>query len=228
MHSTLVRAQNVFGFFTTVAFIVGALVAVTGYFSLPSDGNSLDVSVDLKNVQVARGRPHYYSSKREEYAQIRFDLDADLSPLFTWNTKQVFLYIMASYPPSVSSASRDSKKKGSSPSPNPGPSNAIIYDKIITSRDEAHLELRNQRSKYQITDISGRIANRHNATLEVAWNVQPWVGALTWGTSSEGRSKAFAFPALKSTGAGGGGAATATKKKNVAGEQTMGSAAPAA
>lgn len=43
-------------------------------------------------------------------------------------------------------------------------------------------------------------------TLEVGWNVQPWVGALLWtqhksfGRWSQikgGRSKAFDFPALK-------------------------------
>ncbi len=47
-------------------------------------------------------------------------------------------------------------------------------------------------------------------TLEVGWNVQPWVGALTWTRRrpfwlnggrwkglSGGRSEAFGFPALK-------------------------------
>lgn len=43
-------------------------------------------------------------------------------------------------------------------------------------------------------------------TLEVGWNVQPWVGALLWTQHKSfgrwsglkgGRSKAFDFPALK-------------------------------
>jgi hypothetical protein len=68
------------------------------------------------------------------------------------------------------------------------------------------LRLRNQKPKYQITDISGKIAERENVTLVVGWNVQPWVGALLWSdgtgtiprTSGQaGRSKAFDFPALK-------------------------------
>lgn len=33
MHSTIVRAQNVFGFFTTVAFVVAALIAASDLFS---------------------------------------------------------------------------------------------------------------------------------------------------------------------------------------------------
>jgi hypothetical protein len=68
------------------------------------------------------------------------------------------------------------------------------------------LRLRNQKPKYQITDISGKIAERENVTLVVGWNVQPWVGALLWSdgtgtiprTSGQaGRSKRFDFPALK-------------------------------
>jgi len=70
------------------------------------------------------------------------------------------------------------------------------------------INLRNEKPKYQITDVSGKLAERGNVTLEVGWNVQPWVGALTW-TMPEGRawgrwegvkggrSGAFDLPALK-------------------------------
>ena len=70
------------------------------------------------------------------------------------------------------------------------------------------IRLRNTKPKYQITDISGVLSERTNVTLEIGWNVQPWVGALTW-TLGEGRvlgmwkgvrggkSKAFDMPPLK-------------------------------
>jgi hypothetical protein len=86
---------------------------------------------------------------------------------------------------------------------------------LSPSRDSAKqeakpgiLHIKNSKPKYQITDISGRLASRENVTLEVGWNVQPWVGALTW-TLDEGRSfgrwkgieggksSAFNMPALK-------------------------------
>lgn len=38
----------------------------------------------------------------------------------------------------------------------------------------------NSKPKYQITDITGKIAERTNATLTLKWNVQPWVGAMIW------------------------------------------------
>ena len=70
------------------------------------------------------------------------------------------------------------------------------------------IRLRNTKPKYQITDIGGIFSERTNVTLQIGWNVQPWVGALTW-TLGEGqvlgrwkgvqggKSKAFNMPPLK-------------------------------
>ncbi|GME33689.1 Signal peptidase 22kDa subunit [Neofusicoccum parvum] len=224
MHSTLVRAQNVFGYFTTVAAAVAALIALSVFIQPQTPSGS----IKLQNVQIVRGRPHYYSSKKEEYAHIKFDLDADLTSLFNWNTKQVFAYITATY---------------SSNDPSEPRSEAIIWDAILASPSapwhqnyyihpdpknagktkrskskstqeplypSGEFHLQKQRPKYQITDISGKLANRTDVQLELGWNVQPWVGLLTWadwppvakygGAWKElagGKSKKFDFPALK-------------------------------
>lgn len=78
--------------------------------------------IQLRYLSV-KGRPHYYSSKKEEYAIIRFSLDADLSSLFHWNTKEVFVYVTAEWP---------------------GPKNttnsAVIWDSIITNPSADHLQ----------------------------------------------------------------------------------------
>ena len=70
------------------------------------------------------------------------------------------------------------------------------------------IRLKNIKPKYQITDISGILSGRTNVTLEVGWNVQPWVGALTWTLGDGqvlgrwkgvqgGKSKPFDMPPLK-------------------------------
>ncbi|KAI9787311.1 MAG: hypothetical protein M1816_007659 [Peltula sp. TS41687] len=240
MHSTLVRAQNVFGFFTTIIFVVSALIASSVLF-IPQ---SPSASINLRNVQVVRGRAHYYSTQKSEYAHIKFDLDADLSSLFNWNTKQVFVYVSAKW----ASPSRSSN--------NTTMNEAVIWDVILPSSSfssvtkpwarlglgkqkgkKPHpkqkvkpkekigvLNLRNQKPKYQITDPSGTLAEKGDVTLAVAYNVQPWVGALVWGGSGNdgvvldagrkssssrrwwsrrweglkgGRSEVFSFPAIK-------------------------------
>jgi len=78
-----------------------------------------------------RGRPHYYSSKKEEYAIIKFSLDADLSTLFTWNTKQLFVYITAEWPSTTS--------YGATITSNATTNQAVIWDSIITSPSADHL-----------------------------------------------------------------------------------------
>jgi len=156
-----------------------------------------------------------------------------LTSLFSWNTKQLFLYITASYPSSTPSSIPDSE--------------AVIWDAIIPASNAAWhqntyihptpkitanlkksksskktrdtgkpyppggspgiVKLDNQKPKYQITDISGKIAERSNATLTLHWNVQPWVGALVWtNTKTYGRWQGraggeanFDFPPLKGT-----------------------------
>lgn len=174
----------------------------------------------------------------------------DLTSLFSWNTKQLFVYITATYP---------SKKVGVPDS------EAVIWDAIVPSdyapwhenqyihptlkgtkpkkskdksvskaypdgKSPGIVKLSGQKPKYQITDVSGKIAERENATLHLHWNVQPWVGAMLWTNKADlgrwsglkdGVSESFQFPALK--------VASAVKKEELktetGGERNRGSPA---
>lgn len=231
MHNSLNRIQSTFGFFTSCAFALASIIALLSIIPIPPPTSQPSASISVRNVQVVKGRPHYYSTKREEYAHIRFDLDADLSGLFTWNTKQLFVYVTANYP-----SGPDTQEM----------SEAVIWDDIIpataspwswTSLKAAYfpeksakkgsgarrdggkktkdlvkpgvLSLKNQKPKYSITDPSGVISEKSNATLQVGWNLQPWVGALVWdkgylgsrigawNAGKVGKSETFEFPPLK-------------------------------
>lgn len=114
------RLQNAFGFFTTVAFVIAALIAATDLLAPRAPSGFLKTT----NVQVVKGRPHYYSTKKEEYAIIKFSMDADLSSLFTWNTKQLFVYVTAEWP-SAGDANATNQ--------------AVIWDSIITAPSSDHL-----------------------------------------------------------------------------------------
>ena len=68
------------------------------------------------------------------------------------------------------------------------------------------LKLRNQKPKYQITHPSGKIAEKEDVTLKLHYNVQPWVGLLTWNQERDygfwkkltgSTSKGVALPPLK-------------------------------
>lgn len=248
MHSALVRVQNVFGFFTTVAFCIAISIALS-VIVIPQVPSA---SLELRNVQVyvmlyamhgtcangpdclrVKGRPHYHSPKKEEYAHIKFDLHADLTSLFNWNTKQLFVWVMATYPSRVASEppsqaiiwdtiiESESQKKPSTPftlysyltAPTKPPSRSKRSSKSKQAIESAPglINLKNSKPKYQITDISGHLSATSNVTLNIGWNVQPWVGALTWTMREEsswarwigikgGASNVFDMPPLKVKG----------------------------
>lgn len=87
-----------------------------------------------------------------------------MSPLFNWNTKQIFIYLTAEYP----GKSDESSNK------------VTYWDKIITNKKDSILNLKNQRSKYSIWDIEKSFRNR-NATVKLEWNIQPYIGPLIYG-----------------------------------------------
>jgi hypothetical protein len=91
----------------------------------PSVCLSLANSPSKLTAHSVKGRPHYYSAKKEEYAIIKFSLSADLSSLFTWNTKQIFVYVSASWPNSTSTELTNE---------------AVIWDTIITNPSADHLQ----------------------------------------------------------------------------------------
>ncbi|KFX92358.1 hypothetical protein O988_07308, partial [Pseudogymnoascus sp. VKM F-3808] len=212
MHTSITRVQNAFGFFTTVAFVVALFVAGSDYLVARTPG--AEVKVGSGGISVTKGRPHYYSTKKEEHASIRFDLSADLSSLFTWNTKQVFVYVTAAWNEtgapggSVTAAPNEAVIWPFSPVP----PTRRLPDTIITSPSADHLanlgkvakrkllesgrgkpvdasrgiiKLRNQKPKYHITAPTGKVAQTAGVTLRVRYNVQPWVGALAWDTEGE-------------------------------------------
>lgn len=75
------------------------------------------------------------------------------------------------------------------------------------------LRLDGQKPKYQLTSPTAKLAARNNATIALNYNIQPWVGALTWASGTlaperaawwstwqalpNARSAQFALPARK-------------------------------
>lgn len=79
-------------------------------------------------------------------ADLRFDLSIDFSPVFHWNTKQIYLYLVLEYQTETHQRNE-----------------MIIWDKIIQSPDltgykeGAKFQTKNARNKYPITDVSDQL-----------------------------------------------------------------------
>ena len=167
MWSASQRAQTVFGFFTTVLFTLASVIALTSYlpfapFTNQPPKDEFSLSVPKLTVKYSRA-PRSYSSKQQEYAHLKFDVDVDFTPLFHWNTKQVFAFLVAKYPGDKFHTNE-----------------VTLWDSIIQKKEAGHVKVVGKRNKYAFGDIT-KAFNGRNATFELHWNTMPQVGALQWG-----------------------------------------------
>ncbi|AMD20200.1 HDL544Cp [Eremothecium sinecaudum] len=153
------------------AFFAGAFVVLSFWFELyRSNVFSIDSSIDNIKPSINVRTSRYFGSisgKPKENVKLTFDLDADLTNLFNWNTKQVFVYLTAEY--------SGAKKPDTS-------SEVTFWDQIVKDKDHANLSLRNVKSKYSVWDIEDKISER-DLTFKLHWNIQPWVGNLVYGST---------------------------------------------
>eukprot|EP00050_Salpingoeca_kvevrii_P014857 m.40899 g.40899 ORF g.40899 m.40899 type:complete len:86 (-) comp6022_c0_seq3:218-475(-) len=82
---------------------------------------------------------------------IAFDLDADLTPLFNWNTRMLFVFITAEY------ETKRNKKN-----------TVIIWDRIVQRKDEWHLKLENQRGNRAFWDDGHGLTYAAGSTMQLA------------------------------------------------------------
>lgn len=114
------------------------------------------------------------SPLERDLANVTLDISFDLSSLFLYNTREVFVFVACEY---------KTKKN---------PVNQIVvWDRILLSPDEAVVDLRNEGAEYYITDQGFNLRGAE-ATLTVGWNVMPFTGQLYWGSSAD--VSTFAFP----------------------------------
>ncbi|CAO3681402.1 unnamed protein product [Umbelopsis vinacea] len=171
----------------TFSFAVSALFTLLGVvaaISLLTGYGTASAKVKVKDIRVVQSRygPDYfdYGRKTSEFGMLKFDLDADLSPLFNWNTKQVFVTVVAEYETKTHNKNQ-----------------VVVWDKIIRDKSSAKVTLRNVANKYALIDFSQKWRSQQ-ANLSVHWDVTPHVGVLQNGRSDTA-SVTFTFPKIESS-----------------------------
>lgn len=105
--------------------------------------------------------PEYYDygTPKSHFAKVNFDLDVDFTPVFNWNTKQVFVTVVAEY---ESKTHVSEKVICSIPRSLKSlwllfmqdRNSIVLWDHIIESKQDANLTLRNIQNKYAFIDVS--------------------------------------------------------------------------
>ncbi|KAI9243702.1 signal peptidase 22kDa subunit [Sporodiniella umbellata] len=165
MYNLQQRANAFSSFSVTVISTVLSLVAFISYIQGYNPIQS-SVYLDANKVKVVARRfgPENFDYRtKTEFVRFNFDLEADFQSFFHWNTKQIFVALVAEY------STQDHKRN-----------QVVVWDKIIKDKSSAHLKVKNLSNKYAMVDISRRW-NFEHANLSLAYDVTPHVGWLQSG-----------------------------------------------
>lgn len=151
MHTVSNRANAVLTFFGTVAAVLCVLVTLTDVL------HKSDPPVTVQLEEVKKLSQH---KGRQDQAVLSLKLDADLRSAFSWNTKQLFVYVQAEYV-----------------TPQNKVNQVVLWDRIVQRQQDAHLKVKSMRLKYPFIDQGNNLRGLpYNIT--VAWDVMPKVGRL--------------------------------------------------
>jgi len=156
MNTLLSRANTIFAF--TLSVLAGLTLLCflsTAFCERQASVNIASHGVIVKNI------PEYSTREKNDLGYINLDLSADLSGLFNWNVKQLFVYLTAEYETANNKVNQ-----------------VVIWDKIIRRGENAVLDYTELKSKYYFYDDGHGLKSNKNVTLTLAWNLIPNAGTL--------------------------------------------------
>lgn len=152
MHNLTNRANALLTFAGTILALLALLASLSDLF-FHSGAPDVDLRLDSVDRLFDNGRFN-------DEARIKMSLDANFDSAFSWNTKQLFVFICIEYTTSKHKLGQIS-----------------VWDKILKSGDNAALSLRGIGNKYQLVDQGHRLRGTE-FNMTVYWNVMPRVGYL--------------------------------------------------
>lgn len=126
-----------------------------------------------------------------DQAILSLGINADLRSVFNWNVKQLFAFVTAEYETEANvlnqarsgrtSTPRHSLRRSSRSSDSQRqitPSQVVIWDAVISDKEQAWIRSDFVVNKYSLTD-QGYGLRDNNVTLVMNWNTVPATGLLT-------------------------------------------------
>ena len=173
MNSVLSRANAVFAFTLSIlaAMTIGCFLSTL----LKPYEETVEVRIQTIDKDVKNVTNFGNNRQVSELGFFKFDLDADFSRTFDWNTKQLFLYLTAHYQTKKNTVNQ-----------------IVLWDYIMLRDAPNKLKLRNQNNKYYFFDDGAGLSGNQNITLTLSMNIIPNVGILKQVTTRQLHQ--FSFP----------------------------------
>ncbi|CAL1407297.1 unnamed protein product [Linum trigynum] len=150
MHSFGFRANAVLTFGITILALICAMASISDNFNSPHPS----AEIQILNINWFQKQPH-----GNDEVSLTMNITADLQSLFTWNTKQVFVFVAAEYET---------------------PKNALnqvsLWDAIIPAKEHAKFWVQTA-NKYRFVDQGSNLRGK-DFNLTLHWHVMPKTGKM--------------------------------------------------
>ncbi|XP_023716935.1 signal peptidase complex subunit 3 isoform X2 [Cryptotermes secundus] len=155
MHSVLTRGNAI------LAYTLSVLAALTFFCFISTVFIDYRTEATMNTVKVVvKNVPDYgVAREKNDLGFLTFDLQTDLTHLFNWNVKQLFLYLTAEYSTPTNKLNQ-----------------VVLWDKIILRGENAVLDFKNMNTKYYFWDDGKGLKDNPNVTLTLSWIIVPNAG----------------------------------------------------
>eukprot|EP00249_Psilotum_nudum_P011173 c23009_g1_i1 orf=539-1042(+) len=151
MHSYLFRLNAALTFAISALAVICIATSMTDFLH----HSSPEVHIQVLKYDGLRKQP-----AGNDEARLIMNITADLSSVFSWNTKQLFVFVAAEYATSKNSRNQIS-----------------LWDKIITSKEDAKFQ-HYKGNKYAFIDQGNNLRGLE-FNLTMYWNVMPITGGMS-------------------------------------------------
>ncbi|CAK8684435.1 unnamed protein product [Clavelina lepadiformis] len=155
MNTILARLNALFAFSLSVT----AAVAFACFLTTNFLDYSQKVDIDVNKV-VIKNMEEFYVGDRHDLGHIIFTLKANFTPVFNWNCKELFLYLMAEYE-----------------TPQNKLNQVVLWDHIINRGENPVVNIRKRSNKYYFFD-DGAFLRGNKLQISLHWNIIPNAGYL--------------------------------------------------
>ncbi|KAE8734428.1 Signal peptidase complex subunit 3A [Hibiscus syriacus] len=150
MHSFGYRLNGLLTFSLTILTIMCAIASLSDNLNTPSPS----AEIQIININRFQKQP-----QGNDEVSLTMNISADLQSLFTWNTKQLFIFVAAEYETPKNSLNQVS-----------------LWDAIIIAKEHAKFWIHTS-NKYRFVDQGNNLRGKEfNLTLH--WHVMPKTGKM--------------------------------------------------
>uniref|UniRef100_A0A6M2EVK5 Signal peptidase complex subunit 3 n=1 Tax=Populus davidiana TaxID=266767 RepID=A0A6M2EVK5_9ROSI len=150
MHSFVYRANVLLTFALTILALMCVIASFSDNFNFPSPS---------AEIQIVKFNGFQKKPPGNDEVSLTMNITADLQSLFTWNTKQLFIFVAAEYETPQNSVNQVS-----------------LWDAIIPAKEHAKFWFQTA-NKYRFVDQGSNLRGKEfNLTLH--WHVMPKTGKM--------------------------------------------------